>query len=78
MALNTDNKIFVMHVASLAKPKTVPIYLSCQAQVALLISEETEIFTKYSDFFNVFSSDFAIELPEHFRTNDYPINVLHH
>ena len=33
-ALNADNKIFVVHVAALVEPTTMPIYPSCQAQVA--------------------------------------------
>ena len=75
-ALNADNETFVMHVAALAEPTTMPIYLSCQAQVAALISEKTGIPTEYSDFSNVFSSDSAAELPEHTEINDQPINLL--
>ena len=75
-ALNADNKIFVVHVAALAEPTTMPIYSSCQAQVATLTSEETGIPVEYSDFSNVFFSDSAAELPEHTRINHYPINLL--
>ena len=56
-ALNVDDKTFIVHVAALAEPTTMPIYLSCQAQIALLMSEETKILTEYSDFSNVFSLD---------------------
>ena len=75
-ALNGDDETFVVHVAALAEPTTMPIYPSCQAQVAALSSEETGIPAKYSDFSNVFSSDFAAELPEHTRINNHLINLL--
>ena len=54
----------------------MPIYVSCQAQVAALISEETGIPTEYSDFSNVLSSDSAAELPEYSGINDHPIDLL--
>ena len=31
VALNADNKTFVIHVVALVKPKTILIYTSCQA-----------------------------------------------
>ena len=76
VALNADNKIFVMHVAALAQSMTIPIYLFCQAQVDTLTSKETEIPVEYSNFSDVFSSDFVAELPEHTRINDHPIDLL--
>ena len=75
-ALNADNETFVMHVAALAEPTIMPIYSSCQAQVAVLTSGETGIPAEYSDFSNVFSSDSAAELPEYTGFNDYFINLL--
>ena len=75
-ALNADNKTFVVHVAALAEPMTMPIHPSYQAQVAALMSEETGIPAKYSDFSDVCSSDTAAELPEHTGINDHPINLL--
>ena len=73
---NTDNKIFVLHIAALAEPITMLIYLSRQAQVATLTSKETGILAEYSDFSNVFSLDSAAELLEHTRINDHSINLL--
>ena len=66
----------MVYIAALAKSTTMPIHPSCQAQVALLISEKTGILTKYSKFSNVFSSGSIIELLEHIGINDYPINLL--
>ena len=74
--LNADNKTFVVHIAALAEPTTMPIHPFCQALVAALTSEETGILAEYSDFSNVFSSDSQAELPEHSGINDYPINLL--
>ena len=75
-ALNVDSEIFVLHVAALAEPTTIPIYLSCQAQVAVLISKETGISAEYSNFSNVFSSDSTAKLPEYTRINNHLINLL--
>ena len=74
--LNADDETFVVHVAALAEPTTMPIHPSCQAQVAALTSKETRIPAEYSDFSNVFSSDSAAELPEHTGINNHPINLL--
>ena len=76
VALNADNKIFMVYIMALAEPITMPIYPSCQAQVSSLTSEETGIPTEYSNFSNVFFSDSAAELPEHNGINDHPINLL--
>ena len=75
-ALNADNEIFVVYIAALAEPTTMPIHPSRQAQVAVLTSEKTGIPAKYSNFSNVFSLDSAAELPEHTRINDHPIDLL--
>ena len=75
-ALNADDESFVVHVAALGEPITIPIYPSCQAQVASLMSKETGISAKYSDFSNVFSSDFPAKLLKHKKINDHPINLL--
>ena len=74
--LNSDDEIIVVYLAFLVKPITILIYSSCQAQVALLTSEEKGIFAEYFDFSNVFSSDAAAKLPKYNRINDYPINLV--
>ena len=76
VAMNADNKTFVVHVAALAEPTTMPIHLSHQAQVDVLMSEETGIPNEYSNFSDVFSSDSTVELLEHNGINDHPINLL--
>ena len=74
--LNVDNKTFVVHVATLAEPTTMPIYPSCQAQVIALTNEKIGIPAEYSAFFNVFFSDSTAELLVHIKINDHPINLL--
>ena len=75
-APNTDDEIFVVHVAALAKPIIMPIHPSRQAQVTTLRSEKTGICIEYSNFFNVFSSDSMAELPKHTGINNHPIDLL--
>ena len=75
-ARNPDDKTFVVHVGTLAKPTIMPIYFSSRAQVVSLTSKKTGIFAEYSYFSNVFSSDSAVELPEYTKINDHPINQL--
>ena len=74
--MNMDNEIFVVLVAALAEPITIPIHPSGQAQVASPMSKKTRIPVKYSEFSNVFSSDSVAELPEHTRINDHLINLI--
>ena len=75
-ALNVDDMTFIVLGVALVEPIIMPIYLSYQAQVVLLTSEEIGISAEYSNFSNIFSSDSAAELPEHTKINDQPINLL--
>ena len=75
-ALNGDDETSIVHVPALAKPTTMPIYSSRQAQVAVLTSKETEIPTEYSNFSDFFSSNSTAELPEHTGINNHPIDLL--
>ena len=52
------------------------IYPSCQAEIALLTSEEYRILAEYFELSNVFSSDLAGGLPEYTRINDHSIDLL--
>ena len=75
-SLNVDNETFVVYVVTLAELISMPIYLSCQTQVALLTSEKTEIPVEYSNFSNIFFSDSAAKLLENTRINNHFINLL--
>ena len=74
--LNADDKTFMVHITALVELSTLPIHPSSQAQVASLTSEKTGISAEYSDFFNIFSSNSAVELVEHNAIIDHPINLL--
>ena len=76
VAMNADKEIFVIHIAALAEPTTMPIHPFCQAQVVALTSEKTGIPTEYSEFCNVFSSDSAVELPKYTKINNHSTNLL--
>lgn len=71
---NADNKIFIVYILALVKLMIIPIYFSYKAQITLLINIEISI--KYSNFLNIFSSDFAAELLEYTRIKNYPIDLL--
>ena len=73
-ALDADNKTFVLYLKILAKPTIMPIYSLLETPVTLLIN--IEIFAKYFDFLDIFSSNSAVELLEYTRINNYPINLL--
>ena len=73
--LNTNDKIFMMHIVALAKLTSMPIHSFCQVQVALLTSKETRDLVEYSNFSNIFSSNSAAELPDYTRINNHLINL---
>ena len=75
-ALNADDETFMVYVAALAELTTMPIHSFCQAQVATLTSKETDLSAEYSNFSNIFSSESAVEQPEHTGINNHPINLL--
>lgn len=74
--MNINNKIFIINIATLVKPVTILIYFSSSANVALLLSKKLEIFTKYSNFFNVFFTIFLVKLLEYTKINNYLNNLL--
>ena len=63
----------MIHIATLAKPIILPIYSSCEAWVALLIS--TKILVKYFNFLDIFSLDSTTELLKYTRINNDSINL---
>lgn len=73
--LDPNNEAFMVHIISLID---FDIYLSCRAQIALLIQNEVfiAILSKFIDFADVFSSDLVTELPENIRINNYLINLV--
>ena len=84
-ALNPKHETYVVHIAlmsstllaSLGSPP-LDIHPSWRPQISGLIAKETptKVLAKYSDFADVFSSDFASELPEHTGINDHAIELV--
>ena len=74
--LDTNSKIFVVHVA-IQERKEIPVHSKKQAQVGALLFNEasTEIPAEYSDYSDVFSVEYAAELPENTGMNEYAIKL---
>lgn len=79
-ALDKSKKTFLVYVAiliSFNKGSRILIYLSQVAQIASLLADEalTQVFTKYSDYANVFSLEAIVKLLKHISINDYTIDL---
>ena len=74
MALNKDDKNFVVHMVALSIVDS-NIHLSWHIQIVLLQVEKVTIPSKYADYIDVFSSDSMAELPKHTDINDHLINL---
>ena len=78
--MDANNKTFMMYVA-IQKREKMPIYSKKQAQIkaqvkALLFNKApTKVPTEYSDYSNVFSAEYAMELPKNTRINEYAIEL---
>lgn len=72
IALDPDNKIFIVYIDSLTSTN---IHLSHKAQKALLIQDNAFIvvLSEYTYFANVFSFNLTVKLPEYTKVNNYPI-----
>ena len=73
-ALNANSKTFVVYVAIWEREK-MPMHSKKQAQVGALLFNKapTEVPAEYSDYSNVFSAEYAAELPENTRMNEHII-----
>lgn len=77
VGLGPNEKIFVVYI--LAFNLDSRIHLSCIFQLAFLSIQNTLItgFYKYSDFANIFSLEFVVELSKHTEINNYLTNPIH-
>lgn len=75
-ALDKKDETFVVHMAAISVKATLNIYLSQQAQIALLKVKEITILSKYADYINIFLPDSVAELPEHTDMHNNPINLI--
>ena len=78
IALDADNKIFIMHIAVLnIKSIIIAVYLSQIAQIRLLKANKvlTIVCTKYSNYTNVFLPKLAAKLLKYTNINNYAIKL---
>ena len=76
VALDANNKTFVMHVA-IREQEKMPVHSEKQIQVGALLFNKapTEVPAEYSDYNNVFSVEYAAELLENTRINEHIIKL---
>lgn len=74
--LDIDNKTFVVYITAL-DTKFLYIHNFWVAQIWLLKVKEalTLIPAKYSDYTDIFLSEFTVEIPEYISINDYSIKL---
>ncbi len=83
-ALDGNSETFMVYVAALELAIAMPIHPSKASQVlddpTLAAPQWDKAFTKipaeYSDYADVFSSDLAMELPEHTGMNEHTIELI--
>ena len=80
VALDANSKTFMVHVA-IREQKKMPVHSKRQVQIeaqvkALLFNmAPTEVPAEYSDYNNVFSMEYAVELPENTGINKHAIKL---
>ena len=82
--LNLEHETFVIHVVSFLAISLsfnlldANIHSSFRSQISSLITKEApiKVFTKYSNFADVFTLDLAFELPKYTRINDHNIELV--
>ncbi len=77
-SLNLEHEFFVVHVVALGVDLGDEVYPSKKTQIAHLKVDEapTKVFSEYTDFVDVFSSQLAAELPKHMRINNHAIELV--
>lgn len=78
-ALDLNNKIFVVHVAFLAKSNLgLEIYLFYRAQITFLKADiaTISVSSKYANFVDVFSKNLIAKLIKLTKINNYAINLI--
>ena len=78
--LDADSKTFVVYIA-IQEQKEMPVYSKKQAQIkaqvgTLLFNKTpTEVLVEYSDFSDVFSMEYIVELPKNVGINEHAIKL---
>ena len=76
MLLNSKNKTFVIYIVSILESIKIKIYPLQKTLIALLKTEKINIYRKYFDFANIFSSNDVVELLEYTNIKDYLIDLI--
>ena len=80
VALDSGHENYVVYVASLSSNPLIAldVHPFRRPQISGLIAKEapTKVFTKYSDFADVFSPDLASKLLKHTGINDHAIELV--
>ena len=80
MALDANNKTFVMHMA-IREQEKMPVHFEKQAQIkaqvrALLFNKAPiEVLAEYSDYSDIFSVEYAAELPKNTKIKKHAIKL---
>ena len=78
--LDANSKMFVMHIA-IREQERMPMHSKRQTQIeaqvrALLFNKAlTEILAEYSNYYNVFSAEYAVEFLKNTGMNKHPIKL---
>lgn len=77
-SLGKDDKVFVVHMASLVISTEMTIHPFWIAQIASLITDEAPVTVpiEYFDFADIFSPESVAEPPEHTKINDHLIELI--
>ena len=77
-ALDPEYKTFVVYVAALNINLGNEVHLLKRAQIAHLKINKTftQIFSKYTNFADVFLSKLAVKFLKHIKINDYAIKLV--
>lgn len=73
VVLDLIKKVFIIYKAYLEAKML--IYLTCKAQIVLLVVEKVTIPIKYLDFIDIFSKKLAVKFLEKLKINKYIINL---
>ena len=70
--LNEHVEIFLMHITFLL---TIAIHPARKAQIASLVAKKVQIWSKYSDFSDVFLEEKVLILPKAIQLNEHAIKL---
>ena len=76
--LGKDDEVFVVYVTSLAVGTKITVHPYWMVWIALLIADKAPVITstEYSDFADVFSPKFTVELSKYIEINNHPIELI--